>query len=109
MYGDGKTANHPKEAGAFAQAVLSDAKVVAKRFNAARRAFAKQPEVDSSRIGAIGYCFGGSVVLEMARQGMPLAGVASFHGGLKTPTEARKGKVVAPILVLHGPGQDGGR
>ncbi|UCH53889.1 MAG: dienelactone hydrolase family protein, partial [Pseudomonadota bacterium] len=54
------------------------------------------------RIGAIGYCFGGSVVLEMARSGADLAAVASFHGNLMTENRAKPGKVKARVLVLNG-------
>jgi dienelactone hydrolase len=73
------------------------------RFNAAREQLAKQPSVDPTRIGAVGYCFGGAVVLNMARAGADLAGVAGFHAslGLNTPAPA-PGAVKAKILVLNG-------
>src|SRR5207247_6905049 len=73
------------------------------RVNAARAELAKQPAVDASRIGAVGYCFGGAVVLNMARAGADLAGVAGFHAslGLNTPAPA-PGTVKAKILVLNG-------
>jgi dienelactone hydrolase len=61
-----------------------------------------QPTVDPTRIAAIGYCFGGGVVLNMARQGVDLKGVASFHGGLTAVKPAQPGSVKAKILVLHG-------
>ena len=62
----------------------------------------EQTFTDPGRIGAIGYCFGGSVVLQMARDGMDLAGVASFHGGLSTDAPAKPGAVKAKVLVLNG-------
>ena len=72
------------------------------RFTAAKKALEAQPGTDPSRIAAIGYCFGGAVVLEMARRGMDLKGVASFHGNLSTPSPAKPDAVKARILVLHG-------
>lgn len=94
MYGDGKTADHPKTAGEFAGAVRGNLPVMKARFNAARSTLVKHKTVDPKRVGAIGYCFGGSVVLEMARAGADLNAVASFHGplNLKTPAEADKTK-----------------
>ena len=62
----------------------------------------QQPTVDPTRIAAIGYCFGGGVVLNMARQGVDLKGVASFHGGLAAVKPAQPGMVKAKILVLNG-------
>jgi dienelactone hydrolase len=62
----------------------------------------KQAQVDGKRVAAIGYCFGGSVVLQMAREGENLRGVASFHGGLATEHPAKPGKVKARVLVLNG-------
>ncbi len=102
MYGDGKTADHPKSAGEFAKSVRSNMPLMKKRFNAALATLKKQKTVDSKRIGAIGYCFGGSVVLEMARQGANLKGVVSFHGQLNTQSPAKAGKVKAKVLVLTG-------
>jgi dienelactone hydrolase len=87
MYGDAKTADNPKDAGALAGSVMKDPKVMEARFNAAREALAKQPMVDADRIGASGYCFGGAVVVNMARAGANLAAVTGFHAslGLNTP------------------------
>ena len=103
MYGDGKTADNPKDAGALSGSVMKDPRVMEARFNAARAELAKQPTVDPARIGAVGYCFGGAVVLNMARAGADLAGVVGFHAslGLNTPAPA-PGTVKARILVLNG-------
>lgn len=68
----------------------------------ALQAQAGQVPVDARRIGAVGFCFGGTAVLELARTGAPLAGVASFHAGLRTHLPTGSNKVVAPILVLNG-------
>jgi dienelactone hydrolase len=103
MYGDAKTADNPKDAGALSGSVMKNPQAMQSRFNAARAELAKQPSVDPARIGAVGYCFGGAVVLNMARAGADLAGVAGFHAslGLNTPAPA-PGTVKAKILVLNG-------
>jgi len=103
MYGDAKTADNPKDAGALAGSVMKNPAVMEKRFDAARQQLAKQPTVDPQRIGAVGYCFGGAVVLNMARAGADLDAVAGFHAslGLNTPAPA-PGTVKAKILILNG-------
>jgi dienelactone hydrolase len=100
MYGDGKTASHPKDAKAFSSSVGSD--LALERFSAALAELKKHETVDPSKIAAIGYCFGGKIVLNMARLGTDLKGVVSFHGALATETPAEKGKVKARVLVFHG-------
>lgn len=102
MYGDGKQASHPKEAGEFASAVRSNLPLAQQRFNAGIDLLKSNPLTDKTKLAAIGFCFGGSVVLEMARQGVDLKGVASFHGGLNTDHPANKGAVKAQILVMTG-------
>jgi len=103
MYGDAKTADNPKDAGALSGSVMKNPTVMESRFNAARDQLAGQTSVDPQRIGAVGYCFGGAVVLNMARAGANLAAVAGFHAslGLNTPAPA-PGAVKAKILVLNG-------
>jgi dienelactone hydrolase len=100
MYGEGKTTEHPQEAGEWATAIRMNQEVGAERFMAAYKLLEADARVDAERIAAIGYCFGGSVVLTMAMNGADLAGVASFHGGL--PTEQAQGEIKASILVCHG-------
>lgn len=102
MYGDGKTVDNPKEAGALSGAAYKNMDVSEKRFRAAQALLASQPDVDSSKIAAVGYCFGGRMVLEMARRGHDLASVVSFHGGLVTDAPAKPGAVKAKKLVLNG-------
>lgn len=103
MYGGAKTADNPKDAGALSGAVRKDPAAMQSRFDAARSRLAKHATVDAKRIGAIGFCFGGSVVLDMARAGKPLAGVAAFHAGLPpSGGPAAPGKVKAKVLVLNG-------
>ncbi|MFL1526404.1 dienelactone hydrolase family protein [Pseudomonas sp. O230] len=102
MYGDGKNTEHPKDAMAFMQAAMKDSDAAGARFQAGLDLLKKQPQTDPEKIAAIGYCFGGGVVLNAARQGLPLAGVVSFHGALATKTPATPGSVKAKILVEHG-------
>lgn len=102
MYGDGKTASHPKDAGGFAQAAMADFPKAKRRFEAARALLARQPQTDARHIAAIGYCFGGSVVLNMARAGEDLDAVASFHGALATTQPAEPGGVKAKVFVANG-------
>lgn len=102
MYGDGKQALHPDDAGKFSSEIMKNFDVGKARFLAAEEFLKNQPTVDPSRIGAIGYCFGGGVVLNMARQGADLAAVASFHGNLQAVKPAEPGMVKAKIRVYTG-------
>jgi dienelactone hydrolase len=88
MYGKGKVATHPKDAEAFMTEATKDPAVVTARFNAALEQLKKNPHVDPKKIAAIGYCFGGAVILGQARAGADLAAVASFHGLLATQNPA---------------------
>lgn len=102
MYGDGKQANHPSDAKAFAGAVTQNMAIAEARLLAARNVLEEHAMVDPSKISAIGYCFGGGIVLHAARVGMDLDGVVSFHGSLGTQTPAKPGAIKAKVLVLHG-------
>lgn len=103
MYGDGKTADHPKDAGAMATAVNKDANLRRTRFETAKKFLDVQPLVKRGQIAALGYCFGGSVVLNMARSGEPLKGVVSFHGVLSTDLPpAAPGSIKAKVRVFTG-------
>jgi len=102
MYGDGKTSEHAADAAGFMNSVLEHEELGTQRFLAAKEFLAKQPSVDAGRIAAIGYCFGGATVLNMARNGVDLAAVVSFHGNLVTKTLAKPGIVKAQVLVLNG-------
>jgi dienelactone hydrolase len=102
MYGAGKQAEHPDDAKKFSSEVMSNLPTAKARFQAAYDLLRKEKTVDPRRIAAIGYCFGGGVVLEMARSGMDLAGVASFHGMLSAAKPAQPGDIKAKILVMTG-------
>ena len=102
MYGDGKVVTTPEEAGKLASEVSKNLDLAKARFAAALDFLKQQPLVDSTRIAAIGYCFGGGVVLNMARLGVDLKGVASFHGSLAPIKPAQPGMVRAKVLVLNG-------
>jgi dienelactone hydrolase len=102
MYGDGKLAKSPQEARGLATPFYEDRALMRERAGAGLKALQEQPTVDGERLAAIGYCFGGSVVLELARSGAPLAAVVSFHGGLATPNPDDARNIKAKVLVLTG-------
>jgi dienelactone hydrolase len=102
MYGNGKKADHPKDAGQFSGEVKKNLPMMSARFNAAKKLLSIHPTVDARLMAGIGYCFGGTVLLEMARQGTDLSAVVSFHGSLATENPAKPGEVQAKVLVLNG-------
>lgn len=102
MYGKGKVATHPDQAKAFMAEATKDPAAVAARFNAALEQLKQDPHVDTGKIAAIGYCFGGAVVLGRARAGADLAAVVSFHGSLGSKNPPERGKITARVLVLTG-------
>ena len=102
MYGSGKLAQHPDTAKQFMQEATSEPEQVKARFVAAMELLKNHESVDSSRIAAQGYCFGGAVVLNMARLGLDLDGVVSFHGSLGSPIKAEPGQIKARIQVYTG-------
>jgi dienelactone hydrolase len=102
MYGDGKTANHPDDAKKFMMAVTGNMATLKARFDAGLKYLRGSRIVEPDNIAALGYCFGGAVVLNMARAGTDLKGVVSYHGSLGTNTPAEAGKVKARILSFTG-------
>ena len=100
VYGKGVRADNPKDAAALAGKYKSDRPLLRARINAALDFLRKQERVDSQQIAAIGYCFGGTTVLELARSGADVKGVVSFHGGLSTPTPADAKNIKAKVLAL---------
>lgn len=103
MYGKGKVATHPEDARGFMMELMKSSELLTARFNAALELLKQQPQVDPEKIAVIGYCFGGSVALNMARAGADLDAVGTFHAGLEpTGPKAEKGKVKPRILVQTG-------
>jgi dienelactone hydrolase len=102
MYGKGVRARDSKEAAALAGIYKGDRQLMRARILAGLEVLISQPKVDPKRIAAIGYCFGGTTVLELARSGADVDGVVSFHGALDTSIPAESGRVRAKVLVLHG-------
>ena len=102
MYGDGKLATDPAQAGELMNGVLGDMEKGTRALRAGYQLLLDQPLVDSKRTAAAGYCFGGAMVLHMARIGMPLSAVASFHGALGSFHQADPGSIQAKLLVCHG-------
>jgi dienelactone hydrolase len=101
MYGKGKVATHPEDAKAFVAEATKDPATERARFDAAAAQLKKSPQVDPTKIAAIGYCFGGAVVLDMARSGEELAAVATFHGALASKLSAKPG-MKPRMLVMTG-------
>ena len=101
MYGDGKQANHPDDAGKFAMSVMSNLPEATARFNAAMNLLQQHESVDKEKLAAIGYCFGGSVALTMANSGADLDAVAAFHSGVALPVMPNK-DLKARVLVCNG-------
>lgn len=102
MYGEGKVTEHPKEANAFMMEVVNNADVARARFTKALEMLKNHSASDATKMAAIGYCFGGAVVLSMARAGVDLDGVVSFHSSLGGLSPIHQGEVSAEFLVLNG-------
>lgn len=102
MYGKGVIAKDAKEAGKLAGIYRGDRKLMRERANAGLEVLRRHELTDTGRMAAIGYCFGGTTVLELARSGAPLAGFVSFHGGLDTPNPKDAANIKGKVLVLHG-------
>lgn len=102
MYGQGKTTTSSQQAAQWAGEFRSDRQLMRRRALAGLEQLKKDPRVDGNRVAAIGFCFGGTVALEMARAGAPLRGVVSFHGGLDTPNPEDAKNIKASVLVLAG-------
>ena len=102
LYGEGQTADHPSQAGEFSSRIGNDLPLAEKRFQAALKILTDRKDVDPDRIAAVGYCFGGSIALNLARRGLPIQAVISVHGGLDPGVQAAPGTITARILVCHG-------
>jgi len=102
IYGQGVRPAETKDASALAGKYKNDRPLYRQRLQAALDTLAAQPQVEKSKLAAIGYCFGGTGALEVARTGAPVRGVVSFHGGLGSPTPADAANIKGEVLVLHG-------
>ncbi|HIQ42524.1 dienelactone hydrolase family protein [Ectopseudomonas khazarica] len=105
MYGKAVRPSNADEARAAATSVRADRALMRRRAQAAVEVLKAQGDevaLDTRRLGAIGFCFGGGAVLELARSGAPLQGFVSFHGNLDTPNPVDAKNIQAPVLVLHG-------
>jgi dienelactone hydrolase len=102
MYGKGVRAKDAKEAGSLSGTYRTDGVLMRSRANAGLEVLKNHSLTDVNRIAAIGYCFGGTTALEMARSGAALVGVVSFHGGLGTPNPGDAKNIKGKVLVLHG-------
>jgi dienelactone hydrolase len=101
IYGKGIRPKGPDEAMAQVKKYKGDRALLRARVNAAFDALKKQSACDPKRVAAIGYCFGGTTVLELARSGADIAGIVTFHGGLDTPTRDAK-NIKCKVLICHG-------
>ena len=102
MYGDGKQAEHPEDAGKFMNQVISNMDEAKASVTKAKETLKNHPSVDADKIAEIGYCFGGSVVLTMANAGVDLDAVAAFHSGLDLPIQPNAETLNVKILVCNG-------
>jgi dienelactone hydrolase len=102
IYGKGVRPTDPKEAGKIAGSYKNNRSLLRARVIAALNELAKQSRVDQSKIAAIGFCFGGTTVLELARSGADIRGIVTFHGGLDSPHPEDGKNIKAKVLILHG-------
>ena len=102
IYGKGNSPKNMKEAAEIATKYKNDRKLLRAKVIAAMEELKKVPSVDPKRIVVMGYCFGGTTALELARSGADIAGVVSFHGGLSNPTPADAKNIKGKALIMHG-------
>jgi dienelactone hydrolase len=102
IYGKNVRPKDQKEAGEFASKYKDNRSLLRERIGAAYDVVKNQPNVDPQKIVVMGYCFGGTTALELARSGAQLAGTVSFHGGLNTPTPQDAKNIKGTVLALHG-------
>jgi dienelactone hydrolase len=102
MYGKGKVTQHPSQAGEWMSQIRGNVYQWQQRALAGLEVLKKDPRADANRIAAIGYCFGGATVQQLAYSGADLRGVVSFHGSLMLPMSDQIQKVKAMILICHG-------
>jgi dienelactone hydrolase len=106
MYGQGKQTRHPQQAGEWSKAIMQNQDLWRERASAGLAVLTQQPQTDPDRTAAIGYCFGGATVQQLAYSGADLKGVVSFHGSLQQPPAEAAGQTAPKILILHGAEDD---
>ena len=102
VYGKGVRPENRAQAASLSARYKNDPEAFRQRMRAALQFIEQQRHVTASQVAAIGFCFGGNAVLELARTGVKLAGVATFHGGLATAEPATAGAIHTPLLIMHG-------
>ena len=102
MFGDAREASSSEEGMQWTRELRANVPLLRSRIRAAHEALLRHPQVDPSRVASIGYCFGGSASIELARSGAAIAGVVSFHGSLSTTHPAEPGSIAARILACTG-------
>lgn len=102
MYGGDKVTEHADEAKGWMQQISANADAWQRRAKVGLEQLKAQGQVDADKLAAIGYCFGGATVMQMAYAGMDVKGVASFHGSLPPASEEQQKNIKASILVAHG-------
>jgi len=102
MYGADKTTQHPDQAGEWMKQITANVSFWQSRATAGLDVLKRDPHVDPGRLAAVGYCFGGATVQQLAYAGADLRGIVSFHGGLVPPPENAAGRVKAKFLICHG-------
>lgn len=102
VYGEGKLTTDAAQANEWMNQMLADQEMLMARCKLIMQDFCDLDAVDEKRLGAIGFCFGGKIALDMAREGLPLKAVATFHGNPTPKQPAEKGKFNAKVLVAHG-------
>jgi len=102
MYGDGKVGSSPEENMELMQAILDDREMLQRRINLAHQTAINKVGVDAKNSAAIGFCFGGLCVLDLARSGSEISGVVSFHGLFNAPENLKDYRITSKILALHG-------
>ncbi len=102
VFGKGKRGTDNKSGSELSTPYKEDRKKFREHLKAAMKEFKKQKMLDTAKVAAVGYCFGGAGVMELARTGEKLKGVVSFHGGLDSPSPKDGKNIKAPVLALHG-------
>ena len=102
MFGEGRQSSSSEEGMQWTRALRADVPLLRGRITAALQALRTCTQIDRERVAAIGYCFGGTTALELARSGARISGAVSFHGGLATTHPAEPGAMTARVLVCTG-------